>query len=179
MSILLPRYCSIELTNFINCYNSFLGLLDEKQKRYVLCLNELLPEIFSNKDGLKKLRDNWAAHIQDRDKFKHDISDMIKKEELTESTDDYLLMIGGVRAFVMALRHLFPKEWGSVCSKFYESSDANMQRSRLDRATLQKINGRISRVCQKIKLEGAPFYRDEFRRDLKKTSAEFGLGAGI
>ena len=164
-SSLITRYGCVELANFLKYYDKFLGFLNEQQKKSVLCFAGFLKEIFDNRNGLIKLRNNWTAHIQDEDKFSEDITEFIKKMNLPKNIDDYCIMICGVSMFVAALLLLFEEEFQQTRDKFNQSQDAKIEQEFIHSDLIRTdIAGKAKIAKKKIELGKVFFPWERFEQ---------------
>ena len=146
-STILIRYASIELVNFIDHYNSFLGLLSKKEKTLILDLNSFIEEIFKNKDELKKIRNKWVAHIMNRGNFIKELSKPVKHIDIQE----YIVMINGLDLFINGLHAILVKESQYVANNFSKSEDKSLKKHTLNNTSLEMIiNTKITTVQAKL-----------------------------
>ena len=118
------RYGILELTQFIDSYNGLLGKLDPYQKSLVLSVAELVADVTRHKDALKKMRNNWIAHLQDKGMFAEDASAFIIKNNLPSDHGYYHEMFARIIIFVDTVQALLPEIAGPTVSKFNRTLDA-------------------------------------------------------
>ena len=147
---LVVRYGMLELVAFIDCYDRLLGNLSPQQKRLVLPLAELIADVARHRDGLRKMRNNWIAHIQDEGKFAEDASEFITRNNLPGNHRVYHEMFTCVIIFVDTLRALLPDIATPTVKKFNCTPDAMPSIDVVDlELAARNVSAKLERVRKK------------------------------
>ena len=117
-------YGILHLHQFIGAYHGLMGALGPDQKKLVACLSDLVTDIDSRRSGLRAVRDNWIAHLQDDDKFINDASEFLRNAKLPENPTWYRGMSECAIVFVDAVQALLPDIAVPVMEKFNNTPDA-------------------------------------------------------
>ncbi len=154
----ITRYIILELDNFIDSQNSMMGKLDEKQKKYVVCLSGFLEEIEKNKKVIRKIRDGWIAHIQNEDNFKEDIMDLIKNSTL-ETGQEIIIMGLCVIRYVDALKSVLLEEFDNANERYNATRESSVHAVILNNEIIKQIiKQKVELSKQKLRLIGFPAY---------------------
>lgn len=151
------KYGTLELVNFIKYYESFLGFVEERQKKLVLDLFPLLTEIFDNKIALERTRNNWVGHLKDKGDF---IEEFIIKPDKDIPSDPsvFLMMFYGVIYFLEGVEQIFPEESEKIRNEFVKDQDEIMREYKFNEEIfVQKLKGKIELVNKKLELDNALF----------------------
>ena len=148
---LAAKYGIPELVLFIDSYNGLLGELTARQKGPVLILAELAADVIHHKDALKKARNNWIAHLQDRDRFNEDASEFAKRIGLPNNPYAYHEMFICVILFVDILQRCLPEIAGPAVAKFNRTPDASMPLLAVDpELPARNASAKLERVRKKL-----------------------------
>ena len=143
------KYASVDLVNFLDHYDSFLGLLEKKEKTLVLSMSPFLEEIFKNREELKRIRNKWIAHIINQGDFVTELSKPVKHV----TAEDMIIMINGVNLFSLGLEVIFPRQTDYILDNFTKEVEEIMIDSSFSNETIQIIiNGKIGIVNAKFKI---------------------------
>ena len=137
------KYAGVDLVNFLDHYDSFLGLLTGKEKTLVLSMTSFVEEIFKNKEELKRTRNKWIAHIVNKGDFVKELSKPVKFID----AEEMIVMINGVNLFTQGLQMIFPKQTEYILDNFTKDLDEVQRESTFSNEKIQIIiNGKIGIV---------------------------------
>ena len=122
-SSVFSRYAIVDFSQFIDYYHQLLGNLHGVQKQTALCFVPFLKELFENESGIRKLRNNWVAHIQDDDKFTKDLTELVTETGLPNDPNEYYKMSSGINAFIQAIRLILKDDFQKMTAKFNSRRD--------------------------------------------------------
>lgn len=134
----IMRYVILELDNFIDYQSSMLGKLNDKQKKYVFCLSGFLEEINRNKTLVRKIRNGWIGHIQNKDNFKEDIMDLIKNSTL-DGDQEIIIMGLCVISYVDALKIVLMEEFDNANERYNATRESSVHATILNNDTINQI----------------------------------------
>lgn len=154
---IMIRYLILELDNFVDSQNALMNELNEKQKKFVLCLTPYLEEINRNKEAIKQLRNNWIAHVQTKGHFNEDIMDLIKRMNFSTAPQDTIIMAKCSIDYVDALKIILVKEFDRASEKNNEGRDDAIQSFITDKnMTNQIIQQKKELTKKRLSLKGFP-----------------------
>ena len=137
------KYAGVDLVNFLDHYDSFLGLLTGKEKTLVLSMTPFVEEIFKNREELKRTRNKWIAHIVNKGDFVKELSKPVKFID----AEEMIVMINGVNLFTQGLQIIFPKQTEYILDNFTKDLDEVQRESTFSNEKIQIIiNGKIGIV---------------------------------
>lgn len=83
------HYGILHLVQFMDAYEGLMGHLAPDQKGPVACLSDLICGMFDHKDALVKMRNQWVAHLQDKDMSAEAPSIFVRRVGLPEDPGWY------------------------------------------------------------------------------------------
>lgn len=150
------RYGLIELRNFLKAYDSFLEIIDERRKKWVLDLCPFLEEILKYRKQIKYDRDNWVAHIKEEGKM---IEENHDKEDI--KFEEFLKMFVGVHRFQEGISKIFFEEYDNLARNLSKGEDEVFKKNEMNNEAFQQENRhKVEMVNKKLALDGAGFQLD-------------------
>ena len=147
---LAAKYGIIELVLFANAYNELFGKLNERQRRLVLPLSELVADVVRRKQRFKTVRNSWVAHLQDKDGFAEDASDLLRRNKLPDNLYEYHEMFTRIVIFVDTVQAVLPEIAGPAVDKFNRTHNAGRAMHAGDpEIAEQNVRARLERVRRK------------------------------
>lgn len=147
---LAAYYGILHLDQFIGVYHALMGELSDDQRRLVGCLSPLISDIDAHKGGLRAVRDDWIAHLQDDDKFAEDASDFLRRAKLPENPTWYREMSECAIVFADAVQALLPDIVIQVLDKFNRTRDARPTGHVFDpQLATQNVRAKLKRAQKK------------------------------
>lgn len=149
----LAAYYGVQhLVQFEKAYRRLMRHLPPEQREHVRCVAGLVSGVIEHSSGLRKVRNNWIAHLQDDDSFAEDASDFIEGAGMPGNPATHCEMHICVVAFVDTLRALLPGIAGPAVEKFNRTSDAEPKFRRFDpNRVVQDARSRLDDARKKAK----------------------------
>jgi len=160
----LHKHAMIDLVNFLDHYDSFLGLLQDKEKKLVLSMTPFVEEIFKNKDEIKRTRNKWTAHIINQGDFVKELSKPVKRVD----AEEMVMMINGIRLFTKGLEIIFPKQTEYILTNFTKDMEDIQTETSLSNKKIGIImNGKIGIVNSKFMMYDCNYQFPFLKYDIK------------
>ena len=118
------HYGPLRLVQFLDAYEDFMGGLDPRQQKLVVCAAGLVSDVHKHRDALKKVRNAWIAHPPNDGLLAEDASDFIRRVGLPVDLAAYYEMLACTIIFVDTVRALLPCIAKPAVEKFNRTDDA-------------------------------------------------------
>lgn len=141
------HYGSLRLVQFLDAYEDFMGGLDPRQQKLVVCAAGLVSDVPKHKHALKKVRNAWIAHPPDDSLLAEDASDFIRRVGLPVDPTAYYEMLVCTVIFIDTVRALLPCIAKPAVEKFNRTGDAKPKLRRVDSGQIiQNVRSKIDTV---------------------------------
>lgn len=150
----VPHYGVLHLVQFMDAYEGLMGRLNPDQKRLVACLSDLISDIQDHRDALRKTRNMWVAHLQDKDMSVEAPSDFVRRVGLPDDPAWYSEMFECAIIFADAVQSLLPEIAETASKKTHRTADAGPAQFVFDpEQIIQNICARLKKTRKKAEKE--------------------------
>jgi hypothetical protein len=149
----------VQLHNFNQIRDKI--IIDQTIAAVDKCLEPLWKPIDEYKDGIKRYRNNYIAHIQDKTKpFKETPEHIIERYSMPTYFGEWLFRAGCVMFYCQQLEANFYKEWNKARKYYYASAPVPTKYGLLHLGTFKKeLVMKLFQSIQNLKTSGYQ-YRD-------------------
>lgn len=141
------HYGPLRLVQFLDAYEDFMGGLDPRQQKLVVCAAGLVSDVHKHRDALKKICNAWIAHPPDDGLLAEDASDFIRRVGLPVDLAAYYEMLVCTVIFIDTVRALLPCIAKPAVEKFNRTGDAKPKYRRVDFGQIiQNVRSKIDTV---------------------------------
>ena len=119
--LLAFHYGVLRLAQFLDAYEGFMGSLDPRQRKLVVCATGLIADVHKRRDALKNMRNGWIAHPPDDGLLAEDGSDYVRRIGLPRDPAAYYEMLLSTVVLIDTVRALLPGIAKPAVEKFNRS----------------------------------------------------------
>lgn len=144
------HYGILHLVQLMDACEGLMGHLTLDQRRLVACLSDLICGIVDHRDALRKTRNGWVAHLQDRDMSAEAASDFVRRVGLPDDPMWYSEMFECAIIFADAVQSLLPEIVASASRKVDHTADVGPAQYVFDpEQVIQNVLARLERARAK------------------------------